>query len=113
MLNDRIYAVQGPINNPEYPYLTYINIPSPGTEYTFGAESMQTKALQVDVFGPSYSVCQQVLDAVDAVLSGLTGDIGGGIRIVFCSQTNSVDQIEDKLKVYRCFSEYTVQFSAA
>lgn len=111
LVGTRIYPVQGPPSNPTYPYVVYQNAPSPATAYTFEGRRLQDKTIQFDVYARTYKEGKVIFAAIEGVLSGFSGLLPDGTRVLFATQVNEMDNFDKDQRSYRSVCEYQIQYS--
>jgi hypothetical protein len=111
----RIFPIVLPENmdvNCVGPCLTYQDITGSST-FTTDKKQSATKRIQFDSFSKNYQSAKQVLMAVSKVLDGYVGTLPDGTRVIFANSSVETDNFENDGRVFRCLSEYEIDFVAA
>jgi hypothetical protein len=109
LVGTRIYPVQGPPDAPTYPYITYQPVTG-GSEYALNSAEARRKRIQFDCWAASALANLQILTALRNVLTGYTGTLTDGTRVLFTTRENEMANFDDSQKVYRSVCEYEFLF---
>jgi hypothetical protein len=109
----RIYPVQGPPDNPTYPYITYQDIPAAPADYAFDGSELDTRRVQFAYWGTAYCDGANIMIAVRNVLSGYSGTLPDGTRVLFAKHLNWLNNFDVDSRSYRSVDEYEFQISEA
>ena len=94
------------------PCLSY-QIVGGGNRYTLDKTSQQTRAVQLDAWGASYSDCKNITLALRNLLDCYTGTLTDGTRVLSAFLTNEIDNWEFDGRSYRITVEYRFQIVEA
>jgi hypothetical protein len=90
---------------PAYPSLTYQDITSLD-RYTLDGKSGQQKRVQFDAWSPRYAECKAVTHALRNLLSGFTGTLSEGTRVLGAYRENEIDDWGFDGRAFRITAEY-------
>ena len=110
LMATRIYPVQGPPDNPTYPYATYQDITA-SSEYAFSGAELRTQRIQFDFYGTAYGDGRNIEKAFRNVLSGYVGALAEGTRVLFAERGNILNNFDVNQRSYRSVCEYEFQVS--
>jgi hypothetical protein len=108
----RIYPVQGPPDNPVYPYATYQDITA-STDYAFDGSELVTRRIQLAYWGLAYGDGAALMIAMRNALSGYVGTLPEGTRVLFSKHMNWMNNFDVDSRSYRSVDEYEFQISEA
>jgi hypothetical protein len=112
LVGDRIYPVQGPPDNPTYPFITYL-VASGNSDYGLDGTEARMKRIQFDSWSLSSLTNLQILTALRNVLTGFVGTLPDGTRVLFAARLNEMSDFDNDTKSYRSICEYEFQFVEA
>lgn len=112
LLAGRVYPVQGPPDNPTYPYTTYQDITA-SSDYALDGAETQTRRIQFDHWGMAYADGKTIAKAFRNVLSGFSGTLQDGTRVLFSKRLNYLDNFDEDTRSYRSISEFEFLISEA
>lgn len=100
----RGYAITLP-QNPTFPlYLTQIiSVPN---FYSLDNRNWKTTFIRVEGWGTTLADARAVSAAIDTVLNGYQGMLGGTVRVLACFQRGGQELFETETKEYRVLREY-------
>lgn len=107
-----IGAALYPVLLPEtttYPALTF-QVTSASSDFTLDRAAVQTKRIQFDSWGSTYSDCKTLSAAVGNLLDGFSGALPDGTRVLICESSIEIDWYETNSRVYRTTNEYIFKF---
>lgn len=112
LVSDRIYPVQGPPDNPTYPFITYLVAAGNG-DYALDGTEARMKRIQFDTWSLSSLTNLQILTAVRNVLTAYVGTLPDGTLVLFAARVNEMSDFDNDSKSYRSICEYEFQFVEA
>jgi hypothetical protein len=112
LVADRIYPVQGPPDNPTYPFITYL-VAAGNSDYALDGTEARMKRIQFDSWSLSSLTNLQILTALRNVLTGFVGTLPDGTRVLFAARVNEMSDFDNDTKSYRSICEYEFQFVEA
>jgi hypothetical protein len=110
LISNRLYATQGAVDSPTYPYAVYHSIPVARSEYTFDGKELRARTIQFDVWGTDPADCANTLLAIRNVLSGYTGTLNDGTRVLFAARANELSNFDVDQRTFRSVVDYEFQF---
>ena len=113
LIGTRIYPVQGPPDNPTYPYITYQDFTAAPSDYAFDSAELVTRRIQFAYWGLAYSDGAGIYLAVRNAISGYVGTLGDGTRVLFAKHLTWMNNFDVDSRSYRSVDEYEFQISEA
>lgn len=112
LVSDRIYPVQGPPDNPTYPFITYL-VAAGNSDYAMDGTEARMKRIQFDSWSLSSLTNLQILTQLRNVLTGFVGTLPDGTIVLFAARVNEMSDFDNDSKSYRSICEYEFQFVEA
>lgn len=112
LVADRIYPVQGPPDDPTYPFITYL-VAAGNSDYALDGTEARMKRIQFDSWSLSSLTNLQILTALRNVLTGFVGTLPDGTIVLFAARLNEMSDFDNDTKSYRSICEYEFQFVEA
>ena len=98
LIGTNLFPVTGIIDGALYPYVTYQEI-SGSSFYTFDGSELRTNRMQLDIWSATYATNKSIIIALRNLLSGYTGTLNDGTRILFADRLSvSVSTIRTHLQ---------------
>ena len=108
LVGSRVYPVIVPATA-TYPCLSYHTVSKP-PEVTLDKSAQETARIQIDCWGNSYSSVKALQQKLHTLLDGFLGTCPDGTDISLCTRDIEGDYWESDAKVFRCLSEYLVEY---
>lgn len=105
LIGTRLYPVQGPPDNPVFPYITYQDVTA-SSEYNLDSTETRKTLIQFDIWGTSYLTGKIIANALRNALSGYQGTLTDGTRVLFARRGNYLDNFDVDSRTYRSIAEW-------
>jgi hypothetical protein len=109
LIGPRLYPVLVPEGS-AFPCVSYQDI-SATSDYTLAGAETQNKRIQFDVWATTYAQCKAVTKALRNALTGYSGTLLDGTRILGVFRVLELDDYEPETRTYRTMNDYRFLYS--
>ncbi len=99
--------------NPGDPSCASYQVVAGDTTYTLEPKQTTERRVQFDAWAVEYSDAKSIVRAIRNVLSGYSGTLQDGTRVLTSVELNEIDDFGSNFRVWRVMSEYRITFVEA